>query len=103
MYRMLSPARFVTKRSLTMRKLLIVTTLLLSSTVFADCECSCGCECGNFVDGVIYTEDKCPQIEYLPDAEIIEEAEPCPAPEVVKTPEPLPSLEPCDEGCGSDR
>jgi len=94
-----------------MKKLLIATVLFLGSSLFADCGSSCGCSCGHFVDGVTYSEDSCPTIHCLPDAEVIEVVEPCPAPVVVPAcPAPVevpacpaPKPEPELSGCPADR
>ncbi len=87
-----------------MKKLFIGILLFLGSSAFADCGTCCNsCACGKFVDGAIYSEDTCPQIHCLPDAEVIEvPACPPPAPVVVcPAPKPAPKPAPC--GCPSSR
>jgi len=86
-----------------MKKLLFVAVLVWGSSAFADCGCNCGCACGHFVDGALYSEDTCPQIHCLPDAEVIEVEEPCPAPVVVVPACPAPKPEPKLSGCPANR
>jgi len=69
-------------------KKLLFATLFVGLSAFACGNCNSCCS-GHFVDGVEYSEDACPSIHCLPDAEVIE----------VVTPPPPPA--PC--GCASQR
>ena len=79
-----------------MKKLFLGLFVFVSTSLFADCGCNCGCGCGKFVDGAVYSEDKCPQIHCLPDAEVIE-VPACPAPAPVPA---CPASEPKEDPCG---